>query len=56
VKKIAVMHGADIYVKSKPGKGTTFELVWPIAPLDARELRQLREAAGTTRLAEAAHG
>jgi signal transduction histidine kinase len=32
VKKIAVQHGADIHVHSEPGKGTRFELVWPIAP------------------------
>jgi signal transduction histidine kinase len=31
VKKIAQQHGADIQVHSTPGKGTRFELVWPVA-------------------------
>jgi PAS domain S-box-containing protein len=33
VKKIAAQHGADIHVHSEPGKGTRFELVWPVAPM-----------------------
>lgn len=32
VKKIAVQHGADIFVDSRPGEGTRFQLVWPVAP------------------------
>lgn len=32
VKKIALQHGADIHVHSLRGKGTRFELTWPIAP------------------------
>ena len=32
VKKIVQQHDADIYVKSAPGHGTCFSLVWPIAP------------------------
>jgi PAS domain S-box-containing protein len=32
VKKIAAQHGADIHVHSGSGKGTRFELVWPVAP------------------------
>jgi signal transduction histidine kinase len=31
VKKIAMQHGADIQVHSRPGQGTRFELAWPIA-------------------------
>jgi signal transduction histidine kinase len=31
VKKIAVQHGADIHVESTPGRGSCFELVWPIS-------------------------
>lgn len=31
VKKIAVQHGADIRVDSVPGRGSCFELTWPIA-------------------------
>lgn len=31
VKKIAVQHGADIQVDSVPGRGTRFELAWPVA-------------------------
>jgi signal transduction histidine kinase len=31
VKKIAAQHGADVHVHSGPGRGTRFELVWPIA-------------------------
>lgn len=32
VKKIALQHGAEIRVDSKPGCGTRFELAWPMAP------------------------
>ncbi|MBI3372195.1 MAG: HAMP domain-containing protein [Betaproteobacteria bacterium] len=32
VKKIAMQHGADIFVHSEHGKGTRFELIWPVAP------------------------
>jgi signal transduction histidine kinase len=31
VKKIAMQHGADVRVESVPGRGTCFELVWPVA-------------------------
>jgi two-component system sensor histidine kinase HydH len=31
VRKIAAQHGADIRVESSPGRGTRFELTWPIA-------------------------
>jgi PAS domain S-box-containing protein len=31
VKKIAMQHGADIRVGSRPGEGTSFELIWPVA-------------------------
>ncbi len=31
VKKIAVAHGADIRVDSEPGRGTRFDLLWPVA-------------------------
>ena len=41
VKKIAQQHGADIQVESKPGHGTCFELVWPIAP--GEDIERLRE-------------
>jgi signal transduction histidine kinase len=37
VKKIAAQHGADIHVHSEPGKGTRFELVWPVAPMAPSE-------------------
>jgi PAS domain S-box-containing protein len=56
VKKIAVQHGADIYVHSEPGKGTRFELVWPIAlpdPSDAAPT--LRRIAVSACPAEAIH-
>jgi len=43
VKKIAQQHGADIQVESKPGHGTCFELVWPIAP--GEDIENLRGAA-----------
>lgn len=46
VKKIAQQHGADIQVESKPGQGTSFELVWPIAP--GEDIESLRIAARTT--------
>jgi signal transduction histidine kinase len=35
VKKIAMQHGADIHVESTPGRGTRFELRWPVAPAGA---------------------
>ncbi|MBI4988943.1 MAG: HAMP domain-containing protein [Rhodocyclales bacterium] len=45
VKKIAQQHGADIQVESKPGHGTCFELIWPIAPgVDIESLRELARA------------
>ena len=50
VKKIAIQHGADIQVESKPGHGTCFELVWPIAP--GEDMQPLREAARTTNCKE----
>ncbi|OGA54475.1 MAG: hypothetical protein A3G24_01410 [Betaproteobacteria bacterium RIFCSPLOWO2_12_FULL_62_13] len=31
VKKIALQHGADIHVESEPGRGTRFEIAWPVA-------------------------
>jgi signal transduction histidine kinase len=47
VKKIALQHGADIEVESKPGHGTCFELIWPIAP--GEDIESLR---GTARAGE----
>lgn len=44
VKKIALQHGADIRVESKPGQGTCFELIWPIAP--GEDIEILRRASG----------
>ncbi|MBI2314016.1 MAG: HAMP domain-containing protein [Betaproteobacteria bacterium] len=35
VKKIAMQHGADIFVESTPGHGTCFEVAWPVAPSGA---------------------
>lgn len=32
VKKIVNQHGADIRVDTAPGRGTVFELDWPVAP------------------------
>ena len=52
VKKIAIQHGADIQVESKPGHGTCFELVWPIAP--GEDMQRLREIARTTNCKEIA--
>ncbi len=43
VKKIALQHGAGIQVESKPGHGTCFELIWPIAP--GEDIESLRGAA-----------
>lgn len=43
VKKIALQHGADIQVESKPGHGTCFELIWPIAP--GEDIESLRGSA-----------
>lgn len=43
VKKIVLQHGADIQVGSKPGHGTCFELIWPIAP--GEDIERLRGAA-----------
>lgn len=43
VKKIAQQHGADIQIESKPGHGTCFELIWPIAP--GENIEYLRAAA-----------
>lgn len=43
VRKIAQQHGADIHAGSKPGHGTCFELVWPIAP--GEDIARLRESA-----------
>jgi signal transduction histidine kinase len=44
VKKIALQHGADIQVHSEPGKGTRFELVWPVCA-EGRALQPQAEAA-----------
>ncbi|MBI1991279.1 MAG: HAMP domain-containing protein [Betaproteobacteria bacterium] len=53
VKKIALQHGADIRVESKPGQGTCFELIWPIAPgEDIESLRRLSGAAACRELAQ----
>jgi PAS domain S-box-containing protein len=58
VKKIADQHGAQIRVLSEPGKGTRFELTWPLAagaaqprpppeaPIAAREACPRRVANG----------
>jgi signal transduction histidine kinase len=43
VKKIALQHGADIEVHSEPGKGTRFELAWPVYA-DHRAARPRAEA------------
>lgn len=43
VKKIAQQHGADIQVESKPGHGTCFALIWPLAP--GEDIENLRAAA-----------
>lgn len=32
VRKIVDLHGAEIRVDSRPGRGTRFELAWPVAP------------------------
>jgi PAS domain S-box-containing protein len=48
VKKVAVQHGADIHVTSRPGEGTTFELIWPVAPLGDTVVRRRGEAAVMT--------
>lgn len=37
VKKIAMQHGADVHVESGLGHGTSFELVWPVAPPDGAD-------------------
>lgn len=53
VKKIAVQHGADIRVGSRPGAGTSFELIWPVAlPADSVEFERRPSAttAGCRRL------
>ncbi|MBI3056465.1 MAG: HAMP domain-containing protein [Betaproteobacteria bacterium] len=53
VKKIALQHGADIRVESKPGQGTCFELIWPIAPgEDIESLRRLSGAEACRELAQ----
>lgn len=45
VKKIAVQHGADIFVDSRPGAGTRFQLVWPVAsPGEGEGALQMRAA------------
>jgi signal transduction histidine kinase len=49
VKKIALQHGADIQVESKPGHGTCFELIWPIAPGEDIESLRGSARAGTCR-------
>jgi PAS domain S-box-containing protein len=33
VRKIAVQHGAEIAVDSRPGRGTRFQFIWPVAPV-----------------------
>lgn len=49
VKKIALQHGADILVDSKPGRGTSFELIWPVAlPADNVRLDDRRGMAATS--------
>lgn len=54
VKKIAMQHGADIHVHSEPGKGTRFELIWPVAR-EERESRARRTRAAVVCPAEAVH-
>ncbi len=55
VKKIAVQHGADIRVESKPGHGTCFNLIWPIAPgEDIESLRGAGRAAACKELSQRA--
>lgn len=54
VKKIAMQHGADIYVHSGHGKGTRFELVWPVAP-GARDASVRASGAALPCQAEPAH-
>ena len=53
VKKIAMQHGADILVHSGRGKGTRFELIWPVAPAE-RDARP-RECATVECPAELVH-
>jgi two-component system sensor histidine kinase HydH len=55
VKKIATQHGADIVVRSVPGKGTRVELVWPIAPLEPGERLEDFIAAAPGRCDRAEH-
>jgi len=55
VKKIAQQHGADIRVHSEVGKGTRFELSWPIAG-DVSEMTVRPADANAPCPAEAAHG
>jgi PAS domain S-box-containing protein len=47
VKKIAVQHGVDIHVASSAEKGTSFELIWPVAPTAEKDkLRDCVSQAG----------
>jgi signal transduction histidine kinase len=46
VKKIAAQHGADIRVESRPGRGTRFELDWPVA-MDVPAARPAAAGQGT---------
>lgn len=54
VKKIAMQHGADIHVHSEHGKGTRFELIWPVVPGERRACVPERGAT-LPRQAEPAH-
>lgn len=54
VKKIAMQHGADIHVHSEPGKGTRFELIWPLAR-EEREPRARGTRPAVVCAAEATH-
>ncbi|MCZ7562840.1 MAG: ATP-binding protein [Burkholderiales bacterium] len=58
VRKIADQHGADIHVASEPGRGTRFELVWPLADqsVEPRTTASGRSAAAEACPRRAAHG
>jgi signal transduction histidine kinase len=32
VKSVAIAHGGDVYLRSKPGEGTTFGFTLPLNP------------------------
>lgn len=56
VKKIALQHGADIRVESRPGEGTRFEIAWPVVlPTEPADQAQQDAGAPAACPAEAAH-